>query len=32
MRRDGLIGANLIEAFRVSIDHRARELRLELTP
>jgi Aspartyl protease len=29
---DGLIGANLIEAFRVTIDHRARELRLEPAP
>ena len=26
---DGVIGANLIEAFRVTIDQRARELRLE---
>ena len=26
---DGILGANFIEAFRVSIDHRAKELRLE---
>jgi hypothetical protein len=26
---DGVLGANFISAFRVSIDHRARELRLE---
>jgi hypothetical protein len=26
---DGFLGANFIEAFRVSIDYRTRELRLE---
>ena len=28
---DGVLGANFIEAFRVTIDHRAKELRLEPT-
>ena len=26
---DGVLGTNFIEAFRVTIDHRAKELRLE---
>jgi hypothetical protein len=26
---DGILGANFIEAFRVTVDHRARQLRLD---